>query len=74
MSSAAVGADMAALVDLNAIVAAPMMVLIMRLASSRRIMGKFTIGRTWILLGWLGTGVMAIASIAFLLSLVVGVD
>jgi NRAMP (natural resistance-associated macrophage protein)-like metal ion transporter len=59
---------------LNAIVAAPMMVLIMRLASSRRIMGKFTIGRTWILLGWLGTGVMAIASIAFLLSLVVGVD
>jgi len=57
---------------LNAIVAAPMMVLIMRLATSRQVMGQFTIGRAWTGLGWLGTGIMALASTAFLLSLLFG--
>jgi NRAMP (natural resistance-associated macrophage protein)-like metal ion transporter len=57
---------------LNAIVAAPIMGVILRLATNPKIMGKFKIGRTWLILGWLATGIMAIASTAFLLSALSG--
>ncbi|HEY2529985.1 MAG TPA: divalent metal cation transporter [Xanthobacteraceae bacterium] len=55
---------------LNAVVAVPVMFLVMKIAASSKIMGKFPIERTWRILGWLATGVMAVASLAFLLSLV----
>jgi NRAMP (natural resistance-associated macrophage protein)-like metal ion transporter len=54
---------------LNAIVAAPVMVLLMRIATSRRIMGEFRIGRGWTAMGWLATAVMAVASLVFMISL-----
>jgi Mn2+/Fe2+ NRAMP family transporter len=57
---------------LNAIVAVPVMVLIMRMASSKKIMGKFRILGAWIWIGWLATGIMAITSLAFFVSLVTG--
>ncbi len=53
---------------LNAVVAASVMVLIMSLGTSVKVMGKFRIGRAWSALDWLATGLMAVASIAFLVS------
>jgi NRAMP (natural resistance-associated macrophage protein)-like metal ion transporter len=55
---------------LNALVAAPIMILVMRLASSHKVMGPFRIGGGWRVLGWCATGVMALASLAYLWSLV----
>jgi Mn2+/Fe2+ NRAMP family transporter len=57
---------------LNAVVAAPVMILTIRLGTSAKVMGKFKIARGWSVLGWLATGLMAAASIAFLISLFVG--
>ena len=57
---------------LNAVVAVPVMFLIMRIATNKKIMGPFRIERPWVVLGWLATGVMAVASIAFLVSLALG--
>ncbi|HEV2702326.1 MAG TPA: Nramp family divalent metal transporter [Steroidobacteraceae bacterium] len=57
---------------LNAVVAAPIMILVMRLASSRKVMGSFRIGGWWLRLGWCATCVMALASLAYLLSLLTG--
>jgi Mn2+/Fe2+ NRAMP family transporter len=55
---------------LNAVAAGPVMVLVMRLGSSRKLMGQFTVRGSWLALGWCATGLMAIASLAFLASLV----
>jgi NRAMP (natural resistance-associated macrophage protein)-like metal ion transporter len=55
---------------LNAIAAGPLMVLVMRLGANRRLMGQFTVRGPWLALGWGATGVMALASVAFLASLV----
>jgi NRAMP (natural resistance-associated macrophage protein)-like metal ion transporter len=57
---------------LNAVVAVPVMFLIMKIATNRKIMGPFRIERPWVMLGWLATVVMAVASVAFLLSLAMG--
>lgn len=54
---------------LNAVVAVPVMFLVMRIATNEKIMGRFRIERPWRVLGWVATGVMAVASVAFLLSL-----
>jgi hypothetical protein len=35
----------------------------------KKILGDFTISRAWSVIGWLATGVMAIASIVFMISL-----
>jgi Mn2+/Fe2+ NRAMP family transporter len=43
---------------LNGLVAAPLMVVIMIMASSRKVMGKFTIPRYLRVVGWVATGVM----------------
>jgi NRAMP (natural resistance-associated macrophage protein)-like metal ion transporter len=54
---------------LNAVVAVPVMFLVMKIATNQKIMGRFRIERNWRVLGWLATGVMAVASLAFLISL-----
>jgi Mn2+/Fe2+ NRAMP family transporter len=55
---------------LNAIVAGPVMVLVMRLGASKKVMGQFRVTGAWLILGWCATALMAIASLAFLISLV----
>jgi NRAMP (natural resistance-associated macrophage protein)-like metal ion transporter len=55
---------------LNAIAAGPLMVLVMRLGASKKLMGQFRVSGAWFVLGWCATGLMAIASLAFLISLV----
>jgi Mn2+/Fe2+ NRAMP family transporter len=54
---------------LNALVAVPIMVLLMRIATNSSIMGKFTISLRSRLIGWVATAIMAAASFGFLLSL-----
>ncbi len=54
---------------LNALAAAPIMVLIMQMGANTSVMGKFTISRRSRTLGWLATGVMGAASAGFLVSL-----
>ncbi|WP_407179126.1 NRAMP family divalent metal transporter [Bradyrhizobium sp. STM 3562] len=49
---------------LNGIVAVPIMAMMMAIVSNKRLMGRFK-ARSWlVILGWLGTGLMAIAVIA----------
>jgi NRAMP (natural resistance-associated macrophage protein)-like metal ion transporter len=55
---------------LNALAAVPIMVLLMRIATNSSIMGQFTISLRSVLVGWTATAVMAIASLGFILSLV----
>jgi NRAMP (natural resistance-associated macrophage protein)-like metal ion transporter len=55
---------------LNALAAAPIMVLLMQMGSNTAIMGKFTISWRARAVGWLGTGIMGLASVGFLVSLV----
>jgi NRAMP (natural resistance-associated macrophage protein)-like metal ion transporter len=57
---------------LNGIVAVPVMVLLMLLTRSARIMGQFRISGVWAVLGWAGTGVMGVASGAFILATIWG--
>jgi Mn2+/Fe2+ NRAMP family transporter len=54
---------------LNAIVAAPIMVLLMRISTNPAVMGEFTISRRSRVVGWLATIVMGIASLGFIISL-----
>ena len=51
---------------LNGIVAVPVMVMLMLLTTSAVIMGEFKISRLWMVTGWLGTGVMGVASAVFI--------
>jgi Mn2+/Fe2+ NRAMP family transporter len=55
---------------LNAVAAAPIMVLLMRIATNSSIMGQFTISLRSVIVGWIATAVMAIASLGLILSLV----
>lgn len=57
----------------NALVAVPVMTLLMRMATNVKILGDFTISRSWSIIGWLATGVMAVASIVFIVSLLLPV-
>ena len=56
---------------LNGIAAVPIMVVTMHMAASKAMMGRFAIGRRLGVGGWLATALMAVASVAFLVSLVV---
>jgi Mn2+/Fe2+ NRAMP family transporter len=56
---------------LNGIVAVPVMALLVRMAANRKIMGRFVVPRPWLLLGWIATAVMAVATIGWLVSIVV---
>lgn len=55
---------------LNGIVAVPVMVLLVRMAASRRVMDRFVLPTPRLLLGWIATGVMAAATFGWLLSLI----
>jgi NRAMP (natural resistance-associated macrophage protein)-like metal ion transporter len=57
---------------LNGIVAVPVMALLMLLTTSAVIMGQFKISYLWMVTGWVGTGVMGIASGAFIVATVWG--
>lgn len=52
---------------INGVVAVPLMVVVILLASSKSVMGPFTSGRSIVVLGWIATVVMAAASIMMLL-------
>jgi NRAMP (natural resistance-associated macrophage protein)-like metal ion transporter len=54
---------------INGIISAPIMVVIMIMASRPHIMGAFTISRNWRWLGWAATAVMLVAVILFFLTL-----
>jgi Mn2+/Fe2+ NRAMP family transporter len=43
------------------------MAVIMILASKRSVMGEFVASRSLVVLGWIGTAVMAVAALAMLL-------
>jgi Mn2+/Fe2+ NRAMP family transporter len=47
----------------NGVVAVPLMALVMRMGTSHKVMGSFTISRRAAWLGWLATAVMALASL-----------
>jgi Mn2+/Fe2+ NRAMP family transporter len=57
---------------LNAIVAAPIMVLLMQMATNVSIVGKFTISRRSRVVGWIATLIMGAASLGFIISLIFG--
>jgi NRAMP (natural resistance-associated macrophage protein)-like metal ion transporter len=49
----------------NGVLAAPLMAIMMTIAVNKRIMGRLTLPRPMIVLGWLATAVMALATVAF---------
>lgn len=49
----------------NGVLAAPLMAVMMLIATNRRIMGRLTLPWPMIVIGWLATAVMAVASLAF---------
>ncbi len=53
----------------NGILSAPIMIVVMVMASQSKIMGKFTISRTWWILGWAATLLMSIAVVVFFITL-----
>jgi Mn2+/Fe2+ NRAMP family transporter len=53
---------------LNGIVAAPVMAMLMMLATSRSVMGRFRISTRLAVLGWAATVLMGAANIALLVS------
>jgi Mn2+/Fe2+ NRAMP family transporter len=55
---------------LNGIVAVPVMALLVRMAANRKVMDRFVVPRPWLLLGWIATAVMAVATIGWLVSIV----
>lgn len=55
---------------LNGIAAPPLLILIMLTANNSKIMGKYTNNRTVNILGWVITGVMSLAALALVASLI----
>ncbi|MCC7274180.1 MAG: divalent metal cation transporter, partial [Alphaproteobacteria bacterium] len=51
----------------NGVLAAPLMAVMMVIASNPRIMGRLTLPPAMIVVGWLATAVMAAATVAFFL-------
>jgi Mn2+/Fe2+ NRAMP family transporter len=54
---------------INGLVAVPVMVAVMLLSANTKVMGRFTVSGGLRLMGWLATGVMALASAGFFWSL-----
>ncbi len=48
---------------INGVVAVPLMVVVILLASSKTVMGAFTAPRSIIILGWIATAIMSLAAI-----------
>jgi NRAMP (natural resistance-associated macrophage protein)-like metal ion transporter len=55
---------------LNGIVAVPVMLLLVQMASNPKVMGRFVVPTRGLLLGWIATALMAIATMGWLLSIV----
>lgn len=53
---------------INGVLAAPVMALMMLMARSHKIMGKFTVPVSLQIVGWAGTAAMFVASVAFIVS------
>jgi NRAMP (natural resistance-associated macrophage protein)-like metal ion transporter len=51
----------------NGLLAAPLMAVMMVIAMNRRIMGRLTLPRPMLVVGWLATAVMALATVGFFL-------
>jgi Mn2+/Fe2+ NRAMP family transporter len=54
---------------INGVISVPIMVVMMRMASNRAIMGEFTVTRRLSLLGWAATAVMAVAVAAMFIQM-----
>jgi len=54
---------------INGIISAPVMIVVMIMATRQKIMGQFTISRGWSILGWAATAVMTISVIIFFITL-----
>ncbi len=54
---------------INGIAAVPIMAVTLHMAASEKLMGRFAIGRRLRVGGWIATALMAVASVAFLVSL-----
>ena len=52
----------------NGVLAVPVMVLLMLMVVREEVMGQFRISRSWTVLGWTATAVMAVASAFFIAS------
>ena len=48
---------------INDVVAVPLMAIIVVLASKKSVMGKFTAGKSIVVLGWLATALMGAAAV-----------
>lgn len=57
---------------INGVVAVPVMALLLMMSSRASIMGRFTISTSWKVLGWVATGLMVAATLAFALSTAFG--
>jgi Mn2+/Fe2+ NRAMP family transporter len=53
----------------NGIAATPVMIVVMLMASNRKVMGPFVLGRPLRIVGWIATAVMCVASVGMFLSL-----
>jgi NRAMP (natural resistance-associated macrophage protein)-like metal ion transporter len=54
---------------INGVVAVPVMAIMMLLATRPKIMGRFTLTRGLVIVGWLATGVMALAAVGMLITI-----
>ena len=54
----------------NGVVAPPVMLMMMLMTTNRRVMQQFTISRRLRILGWMATGLMSLATIAFFITLI----
>ncbi|MBA3776759.1 MAG: divalent metal cation transporter, partial [Betaproteobacteria bacterium] len=52
----------------NGVIAVPIMAMMMLMAARADVMGPFVVKRSLLVLGWLATGVMALAVIAMVLT------
>jgi Mn2+/Fe2+ NRAMP family transporter len=50
---------------INGVISVPLMIAMMRIATQQKVMGEFVIGARLKWLGWLATGVMTVAVLAF---------
>jgi Mn2+/Fe2+ NRAMP family transporter len=48
---------------INGVVAVPLMVVIIVLVSKKSVMGPYTVGRAFAILGWIATGIMGLAAV-----------
>ena len=54
----------------NGVVAPPVMIMMMLMTTNQRVMKQFTLSRRLRILGWMATGLMSLATIAFFVTLV----